>query len=107
MYKKLWDVINKIVGKEYTVGIYLAVDILCWTAVTVLVGMLGSLLLWGKIMYTFAAVLCVGVYMGIIFGLFGGILFLQRNTEPKDLQKGRKNFRMCKKQKCWRQKIKK
>ena len=82
MYRKLWDFIRKIVGKGYAVGVYLAANIFCWTAASVLIGMMGGLVFRGNLMYSFANVFCAGVYMGIIFGLFGGILFLMRNTEP-------------------------
>lgn len=85
MYRKLWNLIKKIVGKKYAVGMYLAVNIFCWTAASVLVGILCVLIFQGDVMYGLANIFCAGAYMGIIFGLFGGILFLMRNTEPKDL----------------------
>lgn len=83
MYRGLWNCIRKIVGKESSVGIFLAVCILCWTVSVVVLGLAGTALLQKSIYDTLAGVICTGAYAGIIFGLVGGILYLRRSGEGR------------------------
>lgn len=85
MYHTLWNLINKISDKESAAGIYLAVNIVCWTALTVLLGIAGTVLIRIDLAKAVSNILCAGTYAGIIFGLVGGILYLQRRTGEDDL----------------------
>ena len=84
MYHTLWNFVNKISNKESAAGIYLAVNIICWTVMTVLFLSAGTVLLRIESVKILTNILCAGVYAGIIFGLIGGILFLQRRTGKDD-----------------------
>lgn len=78
----LWNLVDRIFGKKNKVGIFLGLNILCFTMGTFAVGMLfcvvaGQL----TVLRCMANVMCMAAYAGIIFGLFGGILFVMRTEE--------------------------
>lgn len=79
MYKGLWKYLNQILGKDSVVSAYLAVEIIGWTLVVSLIGMAFSFLFHVELAAGISNSFCAGIYAGIIFGLFGGILFLQRH----------------------------
>lgn len=80
----LWEFVNRLLNEEYRIGAFLAANIICWTAGTFLLGMLfctvaGQLSVSGCMLN----VMCMAVYAGIIFGLFGGIFYLMKETGGK------------------------
>lgn len=78
MYKGLWNLINRMADEESADGLYLAANIICWTAATIALGLAVAVLLQKSIALVLVNIVCAGAYAGIIFGLIGGILFLQR-----------------------------
>ena len=69
MYQTLWNSINKQVKDLHASAAFLAGFLIC---------MIGGMSFVTKI----TVVLCSGGYTGLIFGFFGGILYLYR-TEPR------------------------
>uniref|UniRef100_UPI00359C553D hypothetical protein n=1 Tax=Faecalicatena contorta TaxID=39482 RepID=UPI00359C553D len=78
MYKGLWTLIERHADEESAAGLYLAANIICWTAGTILLGLAASALMQKSIVLVLVDIVCAGAYAGIIFGLIGGIIFLQR-----------------------------
>lgn len=78
MYKALWILINHISDKESAAAIYLAANIICWTTAAILLGITATFFLQIQLTEALVNIVCAGAYAGIIFGLIGGILFLQR-----------------------------
>ena len=81
MYKGLWNYLNKIIGRDSVVSAYLAIEIVEWVLLVSFLGIAVSFLFRVEPAAGISNSLCAGIYAGIIFGLFGGILFLQRNKE--------------------------
>lgn len=78
--RTLWNTVNRWCPEEYRTGVFLALNILKWSVGTLAIGLLSCI--YGAkadIAGCVANVMCVAVYAGIIFGLFGGILFLMRH----------------------------
>ena len=84
MYKTLWNSINKQVKDSHASAAFLAVSLMGWTTIGLLAGFLicttGGMSFITKV----TVVLCSGGYTGLIFGFFGGILYLYR-SEPRHL----------------------
>ena len=82
MYQTLWNSINKQVKNSHASAAFLAISLIGWTTIGLLAGflicMIGSMSFVTKV----TVVLCSGGYTGLIFGFFGGILYLSR-TEPR------------------------
>ncbi len=76
----LWEFVNRFCPKDTLDAVFLALNILCWTAGTLFIGVLFCAVA-GQVNITdcIANVMCLAVYSGIIFGLFGGILYLMRH----------------------------
>ncbi len=76
----LWEFVNRFCPKDTLDAVFLALNILCWTAGTLFIGVLFCTVA-GQVNITdcIANVMCLAVYSGIIFGLFGGILYLMRH----------------------------
>ena len=81
MYERLWDFIEKRSDKGTAMGRYLAINILGWTMAAALIGIVGALFMRMDFVQVLSNIICVAAYAGIIFGLIGGILFLQRHTD--------------------------
>lgn len=81
MYKGLWNYLNKIIGRDSVVSAYLAIEVIGWTLAVSFIGMAVSFLFRVEPAAGISNSFCAGIYAGIILGLFGGILFLQRNQE--------------------------
>lgn len=81
MYKGLWKYLNKIISRDSIVSAYLAIEIIGWMLAVSFIGMAVSFLFHVELADGISNSICAGIYAGIIFGLFGGILFLQRNQE--------------------------
>ena len=82
MYQTLWNSVNKQVKETHTAAAILAGSLIEWTTIGLLAGFLICLI--GGMSATMKAtvILCSGGYVGLIFGFFGGILYLYR-TEPR------------------------
>lgn len=80
--KNLWKLIGKYNLGEYANTVFLSVNIISWVILTFLAGMLfcviGNKIIIGNYI---SNVMLIAIYAGIIFGLFGGIVFLMRNEE--------------------------
>ena len=82
MYQTLWNSINKQVKNSHASAAFLAVSLIGWTAIGLLAGFLICMIGGMSFVTKVTVVLCSGGYTGLIFGLFGGILYLYR-TEPR------------------------
>ena len=84
MYQTLWNSINKQVKNSHASAAFLAVSLMGWTTIGLLAGF--KLSKNGGMNYDpiVTVVLCSGGYTGLIFGFFGGILYLYR-SEPHHL----------------------
>lgn len=75
----LWKIVDRYCPEELETGVFLAVNILTWSIGTLAAGMLFCLVAaQAAVESCIANVMCMAVYAGIIFGLFGGIVFLMR-----------------------------
>lgn len=75
----LWGLTNRHFGEKNRVGVFLALNIMCFTMGTFLIGMLFCIVAGQIAVFQCVAnVMCMAVYAGIIFGLFGGIFFVMR-----------------------------
>lgn len=78
----LWNMVNRFFEDDWTPGVFLAVNILFWTAASMAAGMLFCMAAAGVSAGNCAAdVLCISIYAGLILGLFGGIVFLLRRPQ--------------------------
>lgn len=80
MYQTLWNSINKQIKKEHTSAAFLAVSLIEWTTLGLLAGFLISMIGGMSVITKATIILCAGGYTGLIFGFFGGILYLYRMT---------------------------
>lgn len=78
MYQTLWNSVNKQVKETHTAAAFLAGSLIEWTTIGLLAGFLICLI--GGMSATMKAtvILCSGEYVGLIFGFFGGILYLYK-----------------------------
>ena len=81
MYQTLWNSINKQVKNSHA-ATFLAVSLISWTTIGLLTGFLICMIGGMSFVTKVTVVLCSGGYTGLIFGFFGGILYLYR-TEPR------------------------
>lgn len=82
MYQTLWNSINKQVKNSHASAAFLAVSLMGWTTIGLLAGFLICMIGGMSFVTKITVVLCSGGYTGLIFGFFGGILYLYR-TEPR------------------------
>lgn len=82
MYQTLWNSINKQVKNSHAYAAFLAVSLMGWTTIGLLAGFLICMIGGMSFVTKITVVLCSGGYTGLIFGFFGGILYLYR-TEPR------------------------
>lgn len=82
MYQTLWNSINKQVKNSHASAAFLAVSLMGWTTIGLLAGFLICMIGGMSFVTKVTVVLCSGGYTGLIFGFFGGILYLYR-TEPR------------------------
>lgn len=81
----LWKIVNRFVTEEYASAVFLAANITCWAVGTLVVGMFFCMAAGGEeAVNCIANVMCVAVYAAIIFGLFGGIIYLMRRDRNKE-----------------------
>lgn len=75
----LWNFVNRFCPESTASGIFLTMNIVCWTTGTFLAGLLFWIVIGhAALIDCIASLMCVAIYAGIIFGLFGGILYLMR-----------------------------
>ena len=82
MYQTLLNSINKQVKNSHASAAFLAVSLIGWTTIGLLAGFLICMIGGMSFVTKVTVVLCSGGYTGLIFGFFGGILYLYR-TEPR------------------------
>ena len=82
MYQTLWNSINKQVKNSHASAAFLAASLIGWTTIGLLAGFLICMIGGMSFVTKVTVVLCSGGYTGLIFGFFGGILYLYR-TEPR------------------------
>ena len=79
MYQTLWNSINKQVKNSHASAAFLAVSLIGWTTIGLLSGFLICMIGGMSFVTKVTVVLCSGGYTGLIFGFFGGILYLYRS----------------------------
>lgn len=82
MIKKMWGWTKKVFGDKNAVSVFLVLTILFFTVTVGAIGILWCVILGQHLGDQLVNVMCAAAYGGIILGLFGGIIFLQRNEEP-------------------------
>lgn len=78
MYKTLWNGMNKQMGKSHASALFLAVLLIGWTAAGFMAGSVVCLVGGMSTITRITVLLCSAGYSGLIFGFFGGILYLYR-----------------------------
>lgn len=76
--RTLWKITNKIFGSESAAAAFLTINIICWTAGTLAAGLAFCAIIGTSAALCMTKLMCAAIYVGIIVGLFGGILFLYR-----------------------------
>ena len=82
MYKTLWNGMNKQMSKSHASALFLAVLLIGWTAIGFLAGSAVCMVGGMSTITRITVLLCSSGYSGLIFGFFGGILYLYR-SEPR------------------------
>ena len=78
MYQILWNSINKQVKKAHAAAAFLTASLIEWTTLGLLAGFLVTLIGGMSVVTKATVIFCAGGYTGLIFGFFGGILYLYR-----------------------------
>lgn len=78
MYRGLWKILRKYTDNSHAVAVFLPVMIIGWTLAGFLAGAAVCILTGTAVSAALADLICAGGYAGLIFGLFGGCLFLYR-----------------------------
>ena len=78
MYQTLWTSINNQVKKSHASAAFLAISLIEWTTLGLLAGFFISMVGGISTITKLTVILCAGGYTGLIFGFFGGILYLYR-----------------------------
>lgn len=79
MNRYIWKIVCKYCSEESRISVFLAAAMLMWSIAALATGMIFCLAAAKVTVPTcIANVMCIAIYAGIIFGLFGGILFLMR-----------------------------
>ena len=78
MYQTLWNSINHQIKKSHASAAFLAVSLIEWTTLGLLAGFFISMVGGISTITKLTVILCAGGYTGLIFGFFGGILYLYR-----------------------------
>ena len=84
MYKTLWNGMNKQMSKSHASALFLAALLIGWTAIGFLAGSAVCMVGGMSTITRITVLLCSSGYSGLIFGFFGGILYLYR-SEPRHL----------------------
>ena len=78
MYQTLWTSINNQVKKSHASAAFLAISLIEWTTLGLLAGFFISMVGGISTITKLTVILCAGGYTGLIFGFFGGIVYLYR-----------------------------
>ena len=82
MYKTVWNFMNHHVKSSHVSAMFLAALLAGWTLIGLLAGsvvcLISAISLYTKTVVLF----CSAGYTGLIFGFFGGILYLYQKTSP-------------------------
>lgn len=77
--KHLWNLTNRFFTKDYASAVFLAANIISFTILPMITGILFcTIAIHLPIMSCLTDIMLTSIYAGIIFGLFGGILYLMR-----------------------------
>lgn len=76
--RSVWNSINHQVKKSHASAAFLAVSLIEWTTLGLLAGFFISIIGGMSAITKLTVILCAGGYTGLIFGFFGGILYLYR-----------------------------
>ncbi len=77
--KYLWKFVNKVCQENTVTAMFLASNILLFTIFPMVLGVLFCIITMHlPIMEYLSDIILVSIYVGIIVGLFGGILYLMR-----------------------------
>lgn len=69
--RRLWNLTNR-------ADVFLTLNIIIWTVGTMLLGLAFCAVTGMSVEECIVNLMCAAIYVGIIMGLFGGILFLMR-----------------------------
>lgn len=78
MYRGLWNFIRRYTDDGHAVSVFLPLMIIGWTLAGIVAGLIVCAFTGTGIMTALADLICAGGYAGLIFGLFGGCVFLYR-----------------------------
>lgn len=78
--KQLWKLVNRFCPEESETAVFLSANIFLFTLIPMVCGIFFCVLTQ-KLPLTgyLSDMMLVSIYVGIIFGLFGGIFYLMRN----------------------------
>ena len=76
--RTLWEIVNKHFDSESAAAAFLTINIICWTAGTLLAGLAFCLITGTAVSLCLTKLMCAAIYMGLIVGLAGGIVYLFR-----------------------------
>ena len=76
--RELWELTPKFCRNDDVEAVFLAVNIVCWTAGTLLAGLVFCLITGTAVSLCLTKLMCAAIYMGLIVGLAGGIVYLFR-----------------------------
>lgn len=77
--RRLWDITSRLVQEDSRIGVFLAVNLVLWTGVVLLAGIMFCGILAVPAEVYMLNVMCAAIYAGIIIGLLGGIVFIMKN----------------------------
>ena len=76
--RTIWEITNKMFDSESAGAAFLTINIICWTAGTLAAGLAFCAITGTSAALCITKLMCAAIYVGVIVGLFGGILFLYR-----------------------------
>lgn len=78
MMEGLFSLIKKYVDKENVTAIFLSANVLLYFLAAMVAGFLFCMITGVTFLQVLTNLMCAGIYVAIIFGLIGGILYLQK-----------------------------
>lgn len=86
--KYLWKFINRFCQESMTTAVFLTANILLFTILPMIAGVLFCMITKASPLINYlTSIMLASIYAGIIFGFFGGILYLMRNTNANSSSK--------------------
>lgn len=83
MYKTVWNFMNHHVKSSHVSAMFLAALLTGWTLIGLLAGSVVCLISTVSLSIKTVVLFCSAGYTGLIFGFFGGILYLYRKNTPR------------------------